>query len=164
MKVHRICTIAAVALAATGAFAEQASPVTRQQVRQEVLAARANGTLAHAGDAAPEERTAYKAQVEAPSTLTRAEAQKAVLEARARHQLAHAGTIAPEEEMAHARAHPSTSTVARADVGRQVREARASGTLLPAGEGSFGDAPRTARQPAAASNSADAAAVASRSR
>ena len=31
MKVHRICTIAAVALAATGAFAEPASPLTRQQ-------------------------------------------------------------------------------------------------------------------------------------
>jgi hypothetical protein len=143
MKAQRIFTLVAVALAATGALAEQAVPLTRPEVRQQVLAARASGTLAHAGDAAPEERTAYKAQVEAPSTLTRAEAQKVVLEARASHQLAHAGATAPEEEMAHARAHPSTSTVVRADVGRQVREARASGTLVPAGEGSLGDASRS---------------------
>ena len=100
-----------------------------------MLAARANGTLGHAGETGPEEMT-YRAQVEAPPTLTRAEGKNAVLQARAAHQLAHAGAVAPEEEMAYARAHPSTSTLTRAEVRQQVREARANGTLIPAGQAS----------------------------
>jgi hypothetical protein len=147
MKANHIFTITALALAAAGAFAGQAGPLTRLEVRQEVLAARANGTLRHAGDAGPEERTPERAQLEAPSTLTRAEGKSAVLEARAAHQLAHAGAVAPEEEMAYARAHPSTSTVTRAEVKQQVVEARASGTLIPAGQGESFDAPRTTPRP-----------------
>jgi hypothetical protein len=145
MKANQIFTIAAVALAATGAFAEQAESVTRQEVKQQVLAARASGTLAHAGDAGPEEKTPYRAQVEAPPTLTRAEGQHAVLDARATHRLAHAGAVAPEEEMAYARAHPSTSTLTRAEVRQQVLEARTNHTLIPAGQGEYADAPGTAR-------------------
>lgn len=137
MKAKKIFTIVALALAAGGTFAQQAGPVTRAQVKQQVLAARADGTLRHAGEAGPEEMTPYKAQVEAPSTLTSAERKGAVLHARAAHQLAHAGAAAPEEEMAYAQAHPSTSTVTRAEVRQEVRAARANGTLIPAGEGEF---------------------------
>jgi len=108
-----------------------------------VLAARANGTLRHAGEAGPEEMTPYRAQVEAAPTLTRAEGKNVVLEARAAHQLAHAGAMAPEEEMAYARAHPSVATVTRAEVKEQVLEARANGTLIPAGQGAFADRPGT---------------------
>lgn len=145
MKNKQIFTIAALALAAGSAFAQQAAPVTRAEVKQQVLAARASGTLRHAGEAGPEEMTPYRAQFEAPSTLTRAERKDAVLEARAAHQLAHAGAVAPEEEMAYEQAHPSTSTLTRAEVRQQVREARADGTLIPAGQGGYVDAPRTAR-------------------
>ena len=115
MKAKHIFTVAAFALAASAAFAQQAAPLTRAEVKQQVLAARANGTLSHAGEAGPEEMTLYRAQVEAPPTLTRAERKNAVLQARAANQLAHAGAVAPEEEMAYARAHPSTSTLTRAE-------------------------------------------------
>ena len=96
MKAKQIFTITALALAAAGAFAQQAAPASRAEVKQEVLAARANGTLRHAGEAGPEEMTPYRAQVEAASTLTRAEGKNAVQQARAAHQLAHAGAVAPE--------------------------------------------------------------------
>jgi hypothetical protein len=143
MKANPIFTITALALAAGGAFAEPAAPLTRHEVKQEVLAARASGTLRHAGDAGPEERTPERAQIEAPSMLTRADGKSAVLAARAAHQLAHAGAVAPEEEMAYARAHPSASTMTRAEVRLQVVEARANGTLIPPGQGESFEAPRT---------------------
>jgi len=145
MKTKQIFAIVPLALAAGAALAEEAAPVTRAEVRQQVLVARANGTLPHAGEAGPEEVTLYRAQVEAPPTLTRAERKNVVLQARAANQLAHAGAVAPEEEMAYARAHPSTSTLTRAEVRQQVLEARANGTLVPAGEGEYADAPGKAR-------------------
>jgi hypothetical protein len=145
MKAKQVFSIAALALAATAAFAQQAAPLTRAEVKQQVFAARANGTLRHTGEAGPEEMTPYRAQVEATPTLTRAEAKNAVLRARAAHQLAHAGAVAPEEEMAYARAHPSTSTLTRAEVRQEVREARANGTLIPAGQGEYADAPGKGR-------------------
>ena len=145
MKAKQFFTIAALALAASAALAQEAAPLTRAEVKQQVLAARANGMLRHAGEAGPEEMTPYRAQVEAPPTLTRAEAKNTVLKARAAHQLAHAGAVAPEEEMAYARAHPLTSTLTRAEVRQQVGEARANGTLIPAGQGGYADAPGKAR-------------------
>jgi hypothetical protein len=164
MKAKQIFTIAAVAFAAGGAIAQQAAPLSRADVRQEVLAARAIGTLRHAGEAGPEEMTPYKSQVEAAPTLTRAEARNAVREARAAHQLAHAGAVAPEEEMRYARAHPSNSTLTRAEVRQQVREARANGTLIPAGQGEYAGATGTPRRSTFAKTRAvaDPDAVASR--
>ena len=146
MKAKHIFTITTLALAASGAFAQQAAPLTRAEVRQQVLTARANGSLRPAGEAGPEEM-AYRTQVEAAPTLTRAEAKNAVLQARAAGHLAHSGPVAPEEEMAYARAHPSTSTLTRAEVRQEVREARANGTLIPAGQGGYADGFGTARHP-----------------
>ena len=145
MKAKQSLAIVPLVLAVSAAFAQQAAPVTRAEVKQQVLTARANGTLSHAGEAGPEEMTLYRAQVEAPPTLTRAERKNAVLQARAANQLAHAGAVAPEEEMAYARAHPSTSTLTRAEVRQQVLEARANGTLVPAGQGEYASAPGKAR-------------------
>jgi hypothetical protein len=141
MKAKQLFTIAALALASGAVFAQEAAPLTRAEVVQQVLDARANGTLRHAGETGPEEMTPYKAQVEARSTLSRAQENAAVLQARADHQLAHTGSVAPEEDMEYAQAHPSTSTLTRADVKEQVLEARANGTLIPAGQGEFADAP-----------------------
>ena len=73
MKTKQVFSVAAFALAASAAFAQQAAPLTRAEVKQQVFAARANGTLRHAGEAGPEEMTPYKAQVESTPTLTRAE-------------------------------------------------------------------------------------------
>ena len=163
MKAKQIFTVTAFALAASGAFAQQAAPLTRAEVKQQVLAARANGTLFPAGEAGPEQMLSHREQLQTGSTLTRAEAKNAVLQARAAHQLAHPGAVAPEEEMAYARAHPSTSTLTRAEVRQQVREARANGTLIPAGQGGYADGPGTARHPtfARAAAVADDNAVAS---
>ena len=57
MKAKQIFTIAALALAASAALAQEAAPLTSAEVKQQVLAARANGTLGHAGETGPEEMT-----------------------------------------------------------------------------------------------------------
>jgi hypothetical protein len=143
MKVKQLFALSALALATSAVLAQQATdvPLTRAEVRQQVLDARANGTLRHAGETAPEEMTPYKAQLAAPSTITRAQQNAIVLRARAAGQLAHAGSVAPEEEMEYAQAHPSTTTLTRAEVKEQVLEARADGTLIPAGQGEYAGMP-----------------------
>jgi hypothetical protein len=144
MKVKQLFALSALALATGAVLAQEApvQPLTRAEVRQQVLDARADGTLRHAGETGPEEMTPYKAQIQARSTLTRGQENRAVLQARSAGQLAHTGSVAPEEEMEFARAHPSTSTLTRAEVKEQVLEARADGTLIPAGQGEFADATR----------------------
>jgi len=164
MKAKQLFTIAALALASGAVFAQEAAPLTRAEVAQQVLDARANGTLRHAGDAAPEEMTPYKAQIEARSTLSRAQENAAVLQARADHELAHTGSVAPEEDMEYAQAHPSTSTLTRADVKEQVLEARADGTLIPAGQGEFADAPPVTTSTFAKARPASDQSVASRAK
>ena len=146
MKAKSLVAVTALALTTGAVVAQEAGPLNRAEVKQQVLDARAAGTLAHAGETGLGETTAYKAQVRAPSTLTRAQAKANVLYARAAGELAHAGAVAPEEEMLYARAHPSTSTLTRAEVREQVLEARAGGALIPAGEGGF--APRGYTHPA----------------
>ena len=139
MKVKQLFALTALTLAAGAVLADEApgTPLSRDEVRQSVLDARANGTLRHAGDTAPEETTPYKAQLATPSTVTRGQEQASVLQARSAGALAHTGSVAPEEDMKYAQAHPSTSTVTRADVKEEVLEARANGTLIPAGEGEY---------------------------
>ena len=139
MKVKQLFALTALTLAAGAVLADEApgTPLTRAEVRQSVLDARANGTLRHAGEAGPEETARYEAQTVTRSTLTRAQQNDIVLQARAAGTLAHAGSVAPEEEMEYAQAHPSTSTLTRAEVKGEVLEARANGTLIPAGEGEY---------------------------
>jgi hypothetical protein len=148
MNVKQIFALSALALATGAVLAQEApgTPLTRAEVRQQVLDARANGTLRHAGEAGPEEMTPFKAELAAPSTITRAQENAAVLQARAAGQLAHAGPTAPEEDMEYAQAHPSTSTLTRADVKEEVLEARANGTLIPAGEGELSGEPNAESQ------------------
>ena len=140
MKIKQLFALSALAVATTTAvFAQDigSAQSSREEIRRQVLEARANGTLRHAGDEAPEERTAYKTEIEARSTLTREERKGTVLRARAAHELAHAGAVAPEEEVLYARAHPWTSPLPRTEVKAQVLEARANGELTPAGEGAY---------------------------
>jgi hypothetical protein len=139
MKVKQLFALAALTLAAGAVLADEApgTPLTRTEVRQSVLDARANGTLRHAGEIGPEETARYEAQMVARSALTRAQQNAIVLQARAAGTLAHAGSVAPEEEMEYAQAHPSTSTLTRAEVRAEVLAARANGTLIPAGEGEY---------------------------
>jgi Domain of unknown function (DUF4148) len=145
MKTKQLFALTALTLAASAVLADEApgTPLTRAEVVQSVLAARANGTLRHTGEIAPEEMTADKAQIEAPSNLTAAQESAIVLQARAAHALAHTGPVAPEEDMEYAQAHPSTSTLARAEVKAEVLEARADGTLIPAGQAEDPELPST---------------------
>lgn len=143
MKVKQLLALTALTFAAGAVLADEApgTPLSRDEVRQSVLDARANGTLRHAGETGPEEMTPYKAQLATPSTITRRQENASVLQARAAGALAHAGSVAPEEEMEFAQAHPSTSTLTRAEVKAEVLEARANGTLIPAGEGEYSAPP-----------------------
>jgi len=152
MKIKQLFALAALTLAAGAVLADEASgtPLTRDEVRQSVLDARAIGTLRHAGETGPEETTPYKAQLAIPSTVTRDQEKAGVLQARATGTLAHAGSVAPEEELEYAQAHPSTSTLTRADVKAEVLEARARGTLIPAGEGEYSAPPGEQTQHVAA--------------
>ena len=137
MKAKQLFTLAALALAGGAALADEATgvPLTRAEVAQSVLAARAAGRLAPAGPSydGPPARTAAGTG----SQVTRAETNAAVLQARAAGTLPHAGSVAPEEEMAYAQAHPSTSGVTRAQVKAEVLQARARDQLVPAGEAEY---------------------------
>ena len=134
MQVKQLFALTAMALAGSAVLADEApgAPLTRAEVVQSVLAARAAGTLVPAGESGYLE--APQAAV-AASGRTKAEVRAEVLQARADGTLRHAGEVAPEELMADARAHPSTSTLTRAEVKAEVLQARANGTLVPAGEG-----------------------------
>jgi len=152
MKVKQFFALTALTLAAGAVLADEApgAPLTRAEVRQSVLDARANGTLRHAGEIGPEETARSEAQTAPQSTLTRAQQNAIVLQARAAGSLAHAGSVAPEEEMEYAQAHPSASILTRADVKAEVLEARANGTLIPAGEGEYSAPPGEQTQRVAA--------------
>jgi len=152
MKVRQLFAVTALTLAAGAVLAQEASdtPLTRDEVRQSVLDARANGTLIHAGDAGPEETTQFKAQLASPSPVTRSQEKASVLQVRAANALAHTGSVGPEEEMEFAQAHPSTSTLTRAEVKAEALDARANGTLIPAGEGEYSVPPGEQAQHVAA--------------
>ena len=160
MNLKQIFALSALSLAVGAVLADEApgAPLTRAEVRQSVLAARANGTLRHAGDAGPEEMTADKQELAAPSTITRTQENANVLQARAAGTLAHTGVVAPEEEMEYAQVHPSTSTLTRAEVRAEVLEARSEGTLIPAGEGADSAPPGEHTQHLAAKSSQTAVA------
>jgi hypothetical protein len=139
MKAKQFFALTALTLAAGAVLADDApsAPLTRAEVVQSVLAARANGTLRHSGEIAPEEQMEDARAHPSASTLTRADEKADVLAARAAGTLRHSGEIAPEEQMEYAQAHPATSTLTRAEVKAEVLEARANGTLIPAGEGGY---------------------------
>jgi hypothetical protein len=131
MKVNRWFAATALTIAAGAALAGQPdgnAPMTRAEVRQSVLAARAAGELVPTGDAADYPRD----QESAPSTITRSEVRHEVIEARAAGELIPAGD-AGDEVVDHA--EPSArSSLTRDDVRTATLRARDAGELLPAGD------------------------------
>ena len=131
MKVNQWFVVTAFTIAAGAALAGQPdgnASLTRAEVRQSVLAARAAGELLPAGDA----EDYLQDHVSAPSTLTRSEVRHEVIEARAAGQLIPAG---PAEDEAIDRAELSArSSLSRADVTMATLHARDAGELLPAGD------------------------------
>jgi len=141
MHTKSIVSLAALIAVAGSAFAadlpSSSAPLTREQVRQSVIAARAAGQLQPAGEAydgpAPNDKAALHSQ------LTRAEVRHEVEVARAEGQLAPAGEGG---DNVYTLPQPATSTVSRATVKAETLQARADGELIPAGEDADG-APRT---------------------
>jgi len=137
MNFKPLFAITALALAGSAVFADEApgAPLSRAEVVQSVLAARAAGALHPAGEGP--QGPGYPQAGATTSQLTRDQMGAQVLQARAAGALAHAGSVAPEEEMAYAQAHPSASTLTRAQVKAEVLQARANGELVPAGEAEY---------------------------
>lgn len=130
MHTKSIVSLVALAVVAGSAFAaDPSAPLTREQVRQSVIAARAAGQLQAAGPAydgpAPYDKSA------AYSQFTRAEVRHDVAVARADGQLAPAGEAG---DNVFSPPPSATSTVARATVKAETLQARADGELIPAGE------------------------------
>jgi len=138
MQAKSVFVLSALVLAAGSVFADQApnsaQPLTRAEVRQSVVDARANGELRPAGEAGDEVWT----PAEAPrSTLTRAEVVQQVAAARAAGQLAPAGEEGDDfYPLATQNSGPGLS---RAQVVAETLRARNAGLLEPAGQGEVGD-------------------------
>ena len=131
MKVRQLFALTALALAGTAVLADEApgAPLTRAEVVQSVLAARAAGTLMPAGGSnyAP----GYpKAGDPTTSGLTRAQEEAQVLQARADGTLLAAGDADP----GYPKASDTRSTLARSQVKAEVLQARANGELVATGE------------------------------
>jgi hypothetical protein len=150
MNVKQLLGFTALALAAGSALAQD-GPLTRAEVRRQVLEARAAGTLIPAGEGIT---PGYAKANARRSDLSRAQVKDEVLQARASGQLQPAGEGAPEDRI-YAQAVSAPSTLARADVKAEVLEARANGELIPAGQGEYpnaAEATHVARAPVKASN------------
>jgi hypothetical protein len=150
MNVKQLLGLTALALAASTALAQDGS-LTRAEVRQQVLSARAAGTLIPAGEGVTPGYAKASSRV---SDVGRAQVNEEVLQARASGQLQPAGEGAPEDRT-YAQAVTAPSTLARAEVKSEVLEARADGDLIPAGEGEYpnaAEATHVAHAPIKASN------------
>jgi hypothetical protein len=131
MNLKQVLSLGALALAAGAALADE-GPLTRAEVRNEVLAARASGTLMPAGEGAV---PGYVTS--APSTVTRAQ-----VDSEARQIYAARMRSIPELESAgdhtqgivYARQSAAPSTITRAEEKAATLAARSHGELMGAGE------------------------------
>jgi len=132
MSIKQVLFTGAIALASAGAFADDitidkshsASILTRDQVKTDVLKARATGELLSAGEG-------YTGiPVAATSNVARSDIKGQVLAARAAGELQPVGEADPRTNAVFQVA----SARSRADVKAEVIAARQAGELLPAGE------------------------------
>ena len=131
MKLKQLFALTALALAGSAVLADEApgTPLTRADVEQSVLAARAAGTLMPAG-----EDPGYPYVAPSKSTLTRAQVSAEAVAGVADGTLLKHG-IDPE----YPQAIPP-SGVTRAEVEAEVLQARAHHELMPPGEAvNYGD-------------------------
>ena len=132
MKVSQVLFTSVIALASASAFADDitidkahtASVLTRDQVKAEVVKARASGELLPAGEGY------VGVPSPATSSVARADIKAQVIAARAAGELQPAG----EADARSYAVFQVASTRSRADVKAEVIAARQAGELLPAGE------------------------------
>ena len=143
MSVKQVFAVTALAFVGSAALADEAPtvPLTRAEVVQSVLAARAAGTLMPAG--ASNYSPGYaKAGDYATSNVTRAQAQTQVLQARANGTLLAAGDADPGYPIAG----DTTSTLSRSEVLADLQIYRESGLAdLNRGEATDTSSPARAR-------------------
>ena len=139
MQTKSLIAAAALALAAGATFADTLptnQPLTRAEVKQSVIQARASGELRPAGEAGDDPFP----QVNARSNLTRADLERQVADARASGQLVPAG----EGNNVTVATLGTGSQTTRATLRAEVLQARADGTLAPAGPAKEDDGERLA--------------------
>jgi hypothetical protein len=137
MQVKQMFVVGALALATGAVFAQESAgvPLSRAEVVQSVLAARAAGTLMPAGEGAG---PGYPGAGDLTSTVSRAAVKAAVLEARAKGELLPPSGVMDWKGVRALAAETPPSTLARSTVREEVLAARDAGTLMPAGEVGFG--------------------------
>jgi hypothetical protein len=133
MQVKQMFVIGVMALATGATFAQAASsvPLSRAQVAESVLDARAEGTLTPAGEGVT---PGYGGA--GPSHTSRAAVKNDVLQARASGDLLPAGDASPSNKV-YSRMAAAPSSMTRDQMKAEVLEARAEGALIPAGQGEF---------------------------
>ena len=130
MQVNQLFAASVLSLAASVALAgtpASNTPLTRAQVSQSVIDARAAGQLIPAGEGGQ----AFE-QTQSKSTLTRSEVKRETMEARADGELRPAGEGSDEAYLAKT---ATASNLTRAEVKAATLQARKAGQLQPAGEG-----------------------------
>ena len=109
-------------LSASASFAADSAPLSRAQVRSEVLQARTNGTMPASGDATVIQEKS------APSTLTRGAVKSDYLQAQ------KAGTLPYKGDSVYVQETSVTSTLTRAAVKAEVLQAQKAGLMPATGE------------------------------
>jgi hypothetical protein len=125
MQTKSLIALAALALAAGSTFADTNRPLTRADVQQAVIAARAAGQLRPAGEAGDDPFGPLSTR----SAISRADVRQGIVEARAEGQLIPAG----EGSDVTVATLGTGSQTTRAELRAEVLQARADGTLVPAG-------------------------------
>jgi uncharacterized protein (DUF427 family) len=114
--------IIASGLSATASFAADSAPLSRAQVRSEVLQARANGTMPATGDVTVTQETSV------PSTLTRGAVKSDFLQAQ------KAGTLPYKGDSLYVPETSVTSTLTRSAVKSELLQAQKTGMMPATGE------------------------------
>jgi len=129
MKVKQLFALTALAVAGNAVLADEVpgAPLTRAEVAQSVLDARAAGTLLPAGE---RDMAGYAQARTSTSDVPRSQVVAQVRQARADGTLLAAGDADP----GYPKASDTRSTLARSQVKAEVLQARANGELLATGE------------------------------
>jgi hypothetical protein len=131
MNLKQVISLSALALAAGAALADE-GPLTRAEVRNDVLAARAAGTLMPAGQGAEPGYVSSGPSIVARSQIKLEARQVYATKARSIHEFESAGNNLQALDYARQAAAPSTIT--RTEMKSATLAARSQGELMGAGE------------------------------
>jgi hypothetical protein len=136
MHLKQAIGLSALALAAGAALADE-GPLTRAEVSNQVIAARATGTLMPAGEANEPGYVTSRPSVVARSQVKVEAGQMYATKARSIPELEAAGNNT--QGLDYARASAARSTITRSEMRAATRTARSEGELMGAGEEGYGN-------------------------